>query len=230
VIVVVAYGHILPSVLLRMPPWGCVNIHASLLPRYRGPAPIQRAVINREPETGVTIMKMDSGLDTGDILLSRSTPIGPDDTAATLHDRLASIGASLLLETLGDLETVFAAATPQDEALATYAPMLTKAHGRIDWSKSADDIDALIRGTQPWPGAYTFLEGRRLKVFRGQVVPREAGRPPGTVVTSPTEELWVATGNGILSLVEVQAESSRRMSIADFLKGRMVKAGSIVGA
>ena len=228
VMVVVAYGQLLPSVLLRMPPWGCLNIHASLLPRYRGPAPIQRAVINREPETGVTIMKMDSGLDTGDILYSRSTPILPEDTAATLHDRLASMGADLLLHTLENLESVYTKATPQEDALATYAPMLTKADGRIDWSKPADDIDALIRGTQPWPGAYTFVGGRRLKVFRGRIVPRPAGGPPGSVLPSPTEELWIATGSGILSLVEVQPESGRRMSITDFLKGRPVQTGSIL--
>ncbi len=226
VIVVVAYGQILPAAILEIPALGCLNIHASLLPRYRGPAPIQWAIINRDAETGVTIMKLDTGLDTGDILLTQSTPIHPDDTAADLHDRLAVMGSALLLEAIADIGMTYKFASPQNHALATYAPMLKKSDGHIDWNQSAEDIDARVRGMAPWPGAYTFLDDKRLKIHEVRPVSLTATHPPGTIIPGPSDEIWVACGSHVLAILVVQPESGKRLSTGVFLKGHPIPPGT----
>ena len=227
-IVVIAYGRILPGPLLGLPRLGAVNIHASLLPRYRGPAPIQWAVINGEKETGVTAMHMDAGLDTGDILRTAVTPIAPDDTSGTLHDRLARMGAEVLLETFAQFASGEIRPVPQDPALATYAPMLRKKDGRIDWSRDAAAIECMIRGMDPWPGAFTFLEEKRLKIFRAGTAPGDPSAPPGTVLESFPDELRVAAGTGALAIVELQGASGRRLGIRDFLRGCPVPPGTVL--
>lgn len=227
--IVVAFGQILKPVLLSIPPLGALNVHASLLPRYRGPAPVQWAIICGETETGVTIMQMDEGLDTGVILSSSAVPILPSDTGQSLLERLSEIGADILLQTLMHYPELRSNAIPQDPGNACYAPMLKKSDGRIDWRRSAQDIDALVRGTLPWPGAYTTLGGKRLKVFR---VKSESGgieeTPPGTVLRSPADELWVAAADQPISLLEVQLESGKRLPIGAFLKGHPVPVGTIL--
>ncbi len=225
VYVVVAFGHLLSPELLSVPRLGAVNLHASLLPKYRGAAPIQRAIMNAETETGVTTMHLDTGMDTGDILGRRRVPIGPQDTFGTLHDRLAHTGAEALTDTLAQLANGTVRPVPQNHAEATYAPMLTKTDGHIDWCLSADRIDCLIRGVTPWPGAYTFHNNRRLKLFSVQPVPAPATAPPGTVITGFAGELRVATGNGVLSVLELQGASGKRMSAAAFLRGAGINPG-----
>lgn len=225
-LVVVAFGQILKPALLEIPRMGAINIHASLLPRYRGPAPIQWAIINGESETGVTTMFMDAGMDTGDILLTRSDPISAEDTAGILHDRLSVVGAELLIETLSGFETI--RPTPQEDAKSSYAPMLKKQDGHIQWDQSARAIDCRVRGVTPWPGAYTFLEGRRIKLFRTEPLDEPASAPPGTVVPGFPDELRVATGRGVLSLLELQGESGRRLPVADFLRGRALPPGVVL--
>lgn len=222
-LVVVAFGQILKPALLEIPQKGAINIHASLLPRYRGPAPIQWAIIQGETETGVTTMFMDAGMDTGDILLTRSEPISAEDTAGALHDRLSVVGADLLLETLAGFERI--RPIPQDDAQSSYAPLLKKQDGHIQWDQSARAIDCRVRGVTPWPGAYTFLEGRRIKLYRTEPLGEPASAPPGTVVPGFPDELRVATGHGVLSLRELQGESGRRLPVADFLRGRDVPPG-----
>jgi methionyl-tRNA formyltransferase len=227
--VVVAYGHILPGSVLAIPRLGAVNIHASLLPKYRGPAPIQWAIISGEEETGVTTMWMDEGMDTGDLLMSAEVSIGPEETAASLSGRLAKAGAQLLVETLEQLKSGALLGSPQNKSEATYAPFLKKDHGRIDWSKNARSLDAFIRGMNPWPGAFTFLSGKRLKVFRGKMVQKGTHEKPGTVLDGFPGELDVATGRGILALTEVQLESGKRLAIETFLRGCPVPPGTILG-
>jgi methionyl-tRNA formyltransferase len=219
VLVVVAFGRILPRALLDLPRLGAVNIHGSLLPRYRGAAPIQWAVINGEALTGVTAMLMDEGLDTGPILCSREVPIRPDDTSATLHDRLSVAGAGLLIEALEGLATGSLTPVAQDDRLATYAPMLSKKDGRIPWEKPAREVECFIRGMTPWPGAFTFHGDRRLKIFRAQPLAVETGETPGRVLPGFADELRVATGDGVLSILEIQGESGKRLAIRDFLRG-----------
>jgi methionyl-tRNA formyltransferase len=219
VLVVVAFGRILPRALLDLPRLGAVNIHGSLLPRYRGAAPIQWAVINGEALTGVTAMLMDEGLDTGPILCSREVPIRPDDTSATLHDRLSVAGAGLLIEALEGLATGSLTPVAQDDRLATYAPMLSKKDGRIPWQKPAREVACFIRGMTPWPGAFTFHGDRRLKIFRAQPLAVETGETPGRVLPGFADELRVATGDGVLSILEIQGESGKRLAIRDFLRG-----------
>lgn len=231
IIVVIAYGRILPKSLLDLPRFGCINIHGSLLPRYRGPAPIQWAVINGETETGVTAMQMNEGLDTGDILLTAKTPILPDDTAGTLHDRLAEMGATLLLETIDRIETGRIRPVPQDPDLATYAPLLRKTDGHIDWSRDAEAIDHLVRGMDPWPGTFTFLEDKRLKIFKVRTVPNDpsdSGAAPGTVIRSFPGELRVAAGSGVISVLELQGASGKRLTVQDFLRGCPIRPGTIL--
>lgn len=230
VIVVVAFGQILPPSVLYLPPCGCVNLHASLLPRYRGAAPIQRAIMNGERETGVTTMLMDEGLDTGDILLQRTVPIYEEDTAGTLHDRLARIGAELLVETLDLMAKGTLVPRPQDHRLATYAPPLTLEDEIIDWRKPARDLYNQIRGLNPWPGARTWWENKVLKVWQAIVsdFPLPSGALPGEVVLSG-RELVVATGKGCLALREVQLEGGKRLPVEDFLRGRLIPAGTVLG-
>jgi len=227
--VVVAYGHILPGSVLAIPRLGAINIHASLLPKYRGPAPIQWAIINGEQETGVTTMWMDEGMDTGDILMTGKVSIGPEETAESLHGRLAEVGAKLLVETLAQLASGALLGTPQEESEATYAPFLKKEDGRMDWSKDATSLDAFIRGVNPWPGALTSLFGKRLKVFRCKIARKETRERPGTVLEGFPGDLDVATGRGVLSLTEVQLESGKRLPIEMFLRGCPVPPGTLLG-
>ena len=225
-IVVVAFGHIIPKNILTIPEIGAINIHASLLPKYRGPAPIQWAIINEEKETGVTTMLMDEGMDTGDILLSSDLKISPDDTSDTLHDRLADLGADLLIQTLNAFETGDINPVSQDHSQATYAPMLKKNDGRMNWETPANAIEAFIRGMTPWPGAFTFHENKRLKIFRAKTIAMDTEASPGTVIKGFPDELWIATGKGVLSIMEVQGESGKRLLIKDFLRGYKLPPGT----
>ncbi len=228
IIVVVAFGHILSERVLALPRLGAVNIHASLLPKYRGSAPIQWAIINGEKETGVTIMFMDKGLDTGDILLSGKIEIAPDDTSASLHDRLADLGADLLTKILdrfkaGDIHPIL-----QDHNQATYSPILKKKDGLMDWEKPAQALETFIRGVTPWPGAFTFHEDKRLKIFKACCVSTETQEPPGTVIKSFPDELRVATGKGVLCVLEIQGASGKRLLIRDFLRGYKMPPGTVL--
>ncbi len=227
--VVVAYGHILPQNILDIPKYGSINVHASLLPKYRGPAPIQWAVINGEKETGITTIMMDKGMDTGDILLTAKETILPDDTAASLHDRLAVLGGKVLIQTLDRFAKEDIRPVVQDHSQATRAPMLKKDDGRISWEKPAEKIVAFIRGMTPWPGAFTFHNNKRLKIFKAELIPSAAGAPPGTVVKGFADELRVATAEGLLSIREIQGESGKRMTIKDFLRGHEIPPGTILG-
>jgi len=216
VIVVVAYGQILPRAVLEIPRLACLNLHASLLPRWRGAAPIQATIAAGDCETGVTAMYIDEGLDTGDILLQRSVEILPNDTGGSLHDRLAQIVPEALLESLRLLSAGNAPRIAQDNARATYAPKLKREHGLIDWSESAEAIERKIRAYNPWPGAFMKVDRQNLKVFFASVV--DLNGQPGEVLRSD-EDLVVATGKDALSLAEVQLEGKRRMTAAEFLRG-----------
>jgi methionyl-tRNA formyltransferase len=230
VMVVVAFGQILPKNLLSVPPSGSINIHASLLPKYRGPAPIQWAIINGEKQTGVTTMFMDEGLDTGDILLAEKTDIYPDDTAASLYRRLAERGAALVGETLERLGTGRIKPVRQDHQQASYAPLLKKEDGLIDWTRSARFLDAFIRGMSPWPGAFTFCAGKRLKIFRSEPALTDARETPGTVIQGFPDELRVMTGEGALSILDIQGASGKRLPIRDFLQGNSIVPGTVLKA
>ena len=216
-IVVAAYGKILPKNILDLPRLGCVNVHASLLPKYRGASPIQQAVLDGEAETGVTTMRMAEGLDTGDILLQERTPIGPDETAGELTVRLSELGAGLIVKTLSALEAGTATPVPQDEAGSSYAPMLTKERSPVDWTRTAREIHNQVRGLSPWPGACAGFGAKRLKIHRSRVA-RDAGGTPGRVL--PGRAFTVACGGGTaLELLEVQPEGGKKMSGTDFLRG-----------
>ena len=225
-IVVVAFGHILPKNILTIPQIATINIHASLLPKYRGPAPIQWAIINEEKETGVTTMLMDEGMDTGDILLSSKLKIASDDTSGTLHDRLADLGADLLIQTLKTFETGNINPISQDHTQATYAPMLKKNDGRMNWKLPAESLEAFIRGMTPWPGAFTFHEKKRLKFFKARTIVMDTDASPGTVIKGFPDELWISTGKGVLSVMEIQGESGKRLLIKDFLRGYQLPPGT----
>jgi len=218
VIVVMAYGQILPREVLEIPRLACLNLHASLLPRWRGAAPIQAAIAAGDRETGITVMYMNEGLDTGDILLQRTIEIRADETGGSLHDRLAQIAHEPLLESLRLLAAGNAPRIPQDNARATYAPKLKREHGQIDWSESAEAIERRIRAYNPWPGAFMKVEGQNLKIFSASVV--DLNGSPGEILRSD-KELVIAAGKGALSLAEVQLEGKRRMSAAEFLRGHV---------
>lgn len=227
-LVVVAYGHVLPQRILSIPKLEAVNIHASLLPRYRGPAPIQWAVINREKETGVTLMLMDKGLDTGDMLSSASIPILPGDTSGSLHDRLALLGADLLIQTLNFYDVHRKNAAPQAQKQATYAPILKKEDGHLDWRLPAVELEARIRGLSPWPGAFCFYNGKRIKVYRACLKTVVTPAPPGTVIQGFSNELTVATGKDALVIQELQGDSGKRLEAQDFLRGHPILPGSVL--
>jgi methionyl-tRNA formyltransferase len=216
VIVVMAYGQILPREVLEIPPLACLNLHASLLPRWRGAAPIQAAIASGDRETGVTVMFMDEGLDTGDILLQCKIDISPNDTGGSLHDRLAQVAPQALLDALRVLPTEKAPRVPQDNGRATHAPKLTRENGRIDWNEPAEVIERKIRAYNPWPGAFMKIENRNLKIFSAALVDL-SGRP-GEILKSESE-LIVAAGKGALSLKEVQLEGKKRMGASEFLRG-----------
>ncbi len=226
VIIVVAYGKLLPKAVLDIPPHGCINVHGSLLPRWRGAAPIQWAVIAGDEMAGVTTMQMAEGLDTGDMLLTYETKVGEKETAGELFDRLAQSGAELLTQTLVKLDEI--EPRPQDDAKSCYAHMLDKQMAVIDWSKSAHEIDCLIRGLNPWPIALTTLSGERLKVFAAE---KAAGNgEPGTVLEAdPKKGLTVACGEGALGLTEIQLVGGKRMKATDFLRGHAIEVGTKLG-
>jgi methionyl-tRNA formyltransferase len=223
-IIVVAYGQILPKSVLEIPRLGCVNVHTSLLPRWRGAAPIQYAILHGDRETGVTTMYMDEHMDTGDIILQRAQLIHADDTSATLHDRLAKLGADLLVETLGLIAEGQAPRAKQDETRATHAKKIMKEDGRIDWTRSAVEIERQVRAFNPWPGTHTRLGDLLLKVWKIEVVEVVSGNPgellPGFVV---------ATSQGGVRIQELQPANSKRMPVDAFLRGHEVKVGSILG-
>jgi len=227
-LVVVAYGRILPKTILQLPKLGTINLHASLLPKYRGPAPIQWAIINGETVTGVTSMLMDEGLDTGDILLAVEEKISPADTSATLHDRLARLGANLLVDTLNRYSKGQIRPVQQDHSQASQAPLLKKSDGHIAWDAPAEKISGLIRGMTPWPGAFTFHEGKRFKIFNAKSVKADVSQAPGTVIKGFADELRVATTKGFLSVLEIQGASGKRLLIADFLRGYKMPPGTIL--
>ncbi|MEC4891205.1 MAG: methionyl-tRNA formyltransferase [Nitrospira sp.] len=224
-IAVTAFGRILPGSVLTLPPMGCVNVHGSLLPKYRGAAPVQWAVINGERETGITTMLMDEGMDTGAMLLQESLAIDPDDTAGTIAPRLAAIGGRLLVETIRQLKAGTITPLPQDHSRATMAPILKKEDGLIDWTMSASQLSNRVRGLSPWPGAYTFLDGERWMIWKASHRAMDKQGAPGTIVGVTKQVIQVATGEGVLEVTEVQPANSKRLTVAQFLAGHHVAAG-----
>jgi methionyl-tRNA formyltransferase len=227
IIVVVAYGQILPKSILNIPTHGAVNVHASLLPKYRGAAPIAWAILNGEKVTGVTTMVMDEGMDTGDILLQREVLIGGEESCETLYDRLASVGAQLLLETLAKMKEKNIQPISQDHPKATYAPPLKKEDGHIDWKKEAKEIDRQIRAFNPWPGAFTKLDHQLLKIYKGEIRERPPTGKAGTVVWVGSDLIEVETGRDSFVIKEIQLEGRRRMTIREFLCGHPVPLGTV---
>lgn len=241
VYVVIAFGQILSKAVLELPKYGCINIHASLLPKYRGAAPIQWCVIDGERETGITTMMMDVGLDTGDMLEKAVIPIEEKETGGSLHDKLSMAGGDLILSTLKKLEEGTLVRTPQTDEGTCYAKMLTKSLGDIDWNQGAVSIERLIRGLNPWPSAYTMWNGKTIKIWAADViagreaadflsesgVPAETGTAPGTVVCSDKRGLVVCTGGGLLSIRELQMEGKKRMDTPAFLRGYPIPAGDV---
>lgn len=228
VVVTAAFGQILSRVLLAVPPLGTVNIHASLLPEYRGPAPINWAIIEGRAETGVTTMYTDAGIDTGDMIFGESTPIGDRETAGELTARLSRIGAGLILKTLEAIARGDAPRIPQDEKLATHRPMLAKENGLIDWTAPARAVDCLVRGVNPWPGGYTMLEGSPLKIW--ETLPADGSGPPGEILCAdPRRGLIVACGEGAVEIAVLQAAGKGRMSARDRLRGHPLTEGIRLG-
>lgn len=223
--VVVAYGKILPGRLLRLPRWGTINVHGSLLPKYRGAAPVQRALLNGEAETGVTIMQMDEGVDTGDILLPARLPITDEDTSGSLADKLARLGSEALIEAIARLKEGGLPAIKQDEAQASSAPLLGKEEGRLNWSRPARELHCLIRGLDPWPSAYSFLESRRFRFFQPQVVPGIVSELPGTICRADCNGILVATGKDYLLIREIQPEGKKRMCVRACICGMQLPLG-----
>ena len=228
IFVVAAFGQILPKSILDMPKHGCINVHASLLPKYRGAAPIQWAVINGDPVTGVTIQQMDIGVDTGDIIVTKELAIEADETGGGLFDKLAAVGAEACLEAMEQIENGTATRTPQKHEEATHVSMISKEFGNIDWHKSAVEIERLIRGLNPWPSAYTKLDGKTFKIWKAEVVEENTNAEPGTIVAIEKNSLKVQTGEGVLSLLEVQLEGKKRMDAGSFLRGYSVAEGIVL--
>ncbi len=228
-VVVTAYGQILPKAIIDFPPLRCLNIHPSLLPKYRGAAPINWAIIRGETKTGVTIMNMDEGMDSGDILLQQETVIAAAENYGQLHDRLAIQGAALLIETIDRMSAGTALCKPQDASAVTLAPRLKKETGRINWNSAADDIVNLIRGLSPDPAAYTSLEGQTLKIFAAEYEKSEPMDMPGTIATPTDRGLTVAAADGYVFLKEIQLAGKKRMTVADFLRGHRLNPKTILG-
>ena len=229
VIVVVAYGQILPESILNIPKYGCINVHGSLLPKYRGAAPIQWAVLDGEEKTGITTMYMEKGLDTGDMIEHVVVPIDAKETGESLHDKLAVAGGPLLLDVLAKLENGTAVRTPQNDADSCYAKMLTKDLGKIDWNKDAVSIERLIRGLNSWPSAYTAFHDKTLKIWDADVEEGSSDAQPGTVVKVTPDALYVQTGKNLLKLNEVQIQGKKRMPVKAFLLGHKVEIGTLLG-
>lgn len=231
VIVVVAFGQLIPKAILELAPYGCINVHASLLPKYRGAAPIQWAVIDGEAETGVTIMRMDEGLDTGDMISKVTVPVLADETGGSLFDKLSEAGAKLLVETLPALEDGTAVFEKQPEESPTaYAGMIKKSMGDLDWTRPAEELERLIRGLNPWPSAYTKMDGKTLKIWKAQVLEeeREEDYMPGTILLTEQQEFMVQTGKGILKITELQLEGKKRMDTSSFLRGYHLEGGKVL--
>ena len=220
--VVVAFGQILSQRILDIPPYGCINVHGSLLPRYRGAAPMQWCVIDGEKKTGITTMFMDAGLDTGDMLLKAEFPIGPDTTLEEVHDGLMALGAKVLIDTLEELSAGTLKRIPQTGE-SNYAPMLTKETGHIHWQDRAQKIHNLVRGLDSWPGAYTFLAGKKYKIWRTRCTTEKTEAQPGTILRADKKEgLFVAAGDGVLEITELQAPGKKRMAAKDYLNGHAI--------
>ncbi|MCI9598526.1 MAG: methionyl-tRNA formyltransferase [Firmicutes bacterium] len=228
IIAVAAYGQILPKAILDIPRLGCVNIHGSLLPRFRGAAPIQRAILEGDEETGVTIMFMEEGLDTGAMLAKASTPIDRKN-GAMLHDELAELGAKLLTETLPKLEAGILEPEPQDDARSTYAPMISKKDGEIDFTKSPQQIERLIRAFDPWPGAFTSYNGKLLKIWEAEVSPKANKEPAGTITKVSADGIEISAGGGTLVAKVIQLPGKKKVAVSDHLKGNRIEAGSVLG-
>lgn len=229
VIVVVAFGQLIPKRILQMKPYGCINVHGSLLPKYRGAAPIQWAVIDGETESGVTTMQMDEGLDTGDMLLKTVVPLEAKETGGSLFDKLSAAGAALCVETLRQLQEGTIHPEKQGESPTPYASMLTKEMGEIDWTKDAISIERLVRGLNPWPSAYTTLDGKILKIWECEALPGDASKAAcGEILDVTKDSMTIQTGNGILSIKSLQLSGKKRMDIASFLRGTPLKKGIIL--
>ncbi|MBI9090369.1 MAG: methionyl-tRNA formyltransferase [Desulfobacterium sp.] len=228
--VVVAFGHKLSQEILDIPTLYPINIHASLLPSHRGSSPIQTAILNLDKETGITTMVMDKNLDTGDMLLTATTPIHNDDTGQALHDRLAVMGADLIIKTLDAIAEDRLPRTPQDHDRATHAPMLKKSDGRIDWTLTPEKISAVVRAMTPWPGAFTFIGGKRIKIFRVTPSETRSDTPPGTVFLCDDQGIHVAAGNGSITILELQGASGKRLTAAEFLRGNPIEPGTVLDA
>jgi len=226
IFVVAAYGLILPKAVLTMPRLGCVNIHASLLPKYRGAAPIHAAILQGETVTGITIMQMDEGIDTGDMILQRQLDIAPDERTPSLHDRMAALGGECIIQALVMIEAGAATYMPQDDAGSSYAPMIHKADGKIDWGWPTARIVNLIRAFDPWPGPFTLYNGSAIKIWQVEGIDHTQDAPPGTIlVADPAKGLLVRTGDGAVWVKELQAAGSKKMTAADYLRGRSMGVG-----
>lgn len=229
IFVVVAFGQILPQRILDIPKYGCMNVHASLLPAYRGAAPIQWSVINGDSETGITTMQMDAGMDTGDILLQERITISPDETGGSLFDKLAAAGGALCVKTLEQIQDGTIHPVPQDHEAATYTRMISKKDGQIDFSISAKKIECLIRGMNPWPSAYTYIGKKMLKIWNAEVIIPKENYEPGEVFDVTKESFCVAAGDGALKILSLQLEGKKRMDTADFLRGFSLQNGDRLG-
>ena len=228
IIIVEAFGQIIPKAILDMPRFGCVNVHASLLPKYRGAAPIQWAVLNGDQVTGVTTMRMDEGLDTGDMIMKQEVIVDEDETGGSLFDKLSALGGSMILSTLKGLENGTITRTPQGESGTSYAKMLTKEMGHIDWTKDAVSIERLVRGLNPWPSAYTSYAGKTMKIWSAEVTDLPGERAPGKIHVTK-DRLFLETGEGVLDVKELQLEGKKRMDTASFLRGFQMEDGSFCG-
>ena len=230
VFVVAAFGQILSEVILTMPKYGCINIHASLLPKYRGAAPIQWCIVDGEKETGVTIMQMDAGIDTGDILFTKKVEITDEETGGSLFDKLSEAGAELIVEALPKIEAGEVHPVKQDEALSNYARMLKKEDGQINWKRPAEEIGRQVRGMDPWPSAYTYYKGKQFKIWKAQAVDGGTeGLQPGTIAQIEKQGIWIACGSGMLQVTEAQLEGKKRMSAADLMNGRSLEMNERLG-
>lgn len=230
IILVAAFGQILSKEVLELPRYGCINVHASLLPEYRGAAPIQWCILDGKEKTGITIMRMDEGLDTGDMILVKEIAIEPEETGGSLHDKLAAAGGPLLLEAMEQIEQNTAVYTKQDDSKFTYAKMLKKEMGKLDFNRSAEELERTIRGLNPWPSAYTFWNGKTLKLWKAEVCyDKFDACPTGTVVSVEAGKLWIMTGKGILRVTELQTEGKRRMTTEEFLRGYKLEPGTVLG-
>ncbi len=228
-IIVVAFGQILPKEILELPKYGCINVHASLLPKYRGAAPINFAIINGEKKTGVTTMYMEEGLDTGDMLLKNEVEITPEDTASTLHDKLAIAGKKTLSDTLKAIINTELVPEKQDDSISSYAPIMTKELGKINWDRSAEAISNLVRGTDPWPSAYTLYDNSVLKLFAPVVLDKQSKEKPGTIVAVSSEGIDIASADYIVRIKEIQISGKKRMPVGEFLKGNVLEIGKVLG-